>query len=212
MIVKQAVPGLAFDVDSPLTGAEYAAFKANGYDAVIRYIPRKASLVAGNLTAAEIAAALGAGLALSVVQHVSSGQWDASAELGETYGIYASEYCKSIGLPPGVSVWLDLESVSTTCSADDVIGYANAWYDKVFAAGYQPGIYVGWQVILSGAQLYENLKFSHFWKAYNADVTPAKRGYCIVQHTARTIDGITIDPNTIQPDNLGSLPMFLFPS
>lgn len=207
-VVKNAVPGMAFDVDQPLTGAQYAEFKSNGYEAVIRYIPRKASLVAGNLTAPEIAAILGAGLSLGVVQHVASPGWEPSAELGEIYGQYAAEYCGQIGLPKGITVWLDLEEVAPN---EDVDGYCRAWFKAVEVAGYLGGLYVGYNCGLSDQQLYD-LPTKSYWKAYNCDQSIPTRGWQITQHTQKTLNGIAYDPNTVAADNLGDLPIWLGPS
>lgn len=203
---------MAFDVNTPLTGAQYAEFKAQGYGAVIRYIPRKASLIAGNLTAAEVAAILGAGLSLSVVQHVAPPTWEPSAKLGELYGQYAGQYCAEIvGLPKGMNVWVDLEEVCSGCTPQDVIDYAKAWYNAVDLTGYVPGIYVGWNIKLSDQQLYA-LPYKHYWRSYNSDQNIPVRGFQIRQHTQKTLNGITFDPNEVEADNLEGLPFFLFPS
>lgn len=211
-VVKEGTPGNAFDVNQPLSGAQAAEFKAAGYDTCIRYIPRNASLVAGNLTAPEIAAILGAGLNLGVVQHVAQPGWEPSAELGEAYGQYAAQYCGQIGLPKGISVWLDLEEVASTATTQDVIDYCEAWYGEVLKAGFIPGLYVGWNVKLSAQELYTQLSFKSYWRAYNTDIIVVIRGYSIIQHPQKKLNGITYDPNTIQKDNLGGLPVWLSPS
>jgi hypothetical protein len=211
MIVKAGLPGLAFDVDVPLTGAHAADFKAAGYDTCIRYIPRTSALVKGNLTTPEISAILGAGLSLGVVQHTPLPGYQPTAALGALYGQYAGQYSADIGLPAGINVWLDLEEVSATATPDDVINYCREWFTEVQLHGYVPGIYVGWNVKISEAQLY-SLPVRHYWRAYNCNQSIPTRGYQIVQHTQKTLNDIAFDPNTIQPDNLGDLPIFLFAS
>ena len=201
---------MAFDVNQPLTGAQAAEFKAAGFGAVIRYIPRTSALTKGNLTAPEIAAIIGAGLSLSVVQHVSPDNWQPNEELGANYGGYASAYCNHIGLPEGVNVWLDLEMVNPASQPQDIIDYCTEWYDWVHGGGYEPGLYVGWQTGLSPAQLYD-LPFKSYWKGYNADVPIPKRGYQIIQSTQKTLNGITYDPNVVKKDLLGDSPIFLCP-
>lgn len=202
MTVKGASPGQGFDVNQPLTASEATAFKEAGNIFCVRYIPRTPALVRGNLTSAEIKVILGADLALMAVQHVAEPGWQPTQALGAQYGVYAGVYASTIGLPKGMNIWLDLEGVATPATAQEVIDYCNAWFTAVEAVGYVPGVYVGWQVVLTPEQLYSALPFKHYWRAYNGpDV--ATRGYQIVQHTAKTLNGIAYDPNTSQADLLG---------
>jgi hypothetical protein len=210
MTVKQATAGAGFDVNQPLSGAQSAAFKTAGMDFCIRYLPRTPALFRGNLTAAEIEIILSAGLALMAVQHCPNPGWEPTGALGLEYGTYAAQYAKEIGLAPGINLWLDLEGVGPLVKAEDVIAYCQAWYTAVSVAGYVPGIYVGWNVALSDEQLYE-LPFAHYWRAYNCDQNIPTRGYQIIQHPQKTLDGVTYDPNTIQADLKGSLPVWLTP-
>lgn len=212
MIVKTATPGMSgFDVDQPLNTKTACQFEAAGYEFVIRYLPRTSALVAGNLTRLEIAAILGSGLALGAVQHVPPSGWLPSGSLGKQYGAYAAEYATEIGLPKGMNIWLDLEGVEGGSAAIDVVDYCKSWYDPVLAAGYVPGIYVGWNVILTPQQLYSELPFKHYWRAYNGPAV-ATRGFQLVQGTHKSLNAIDYDPNTVQTDELGDLPIFLFPS
>lgn len=208
MTVKPAITGIGFDVNQPLTGAQAAAFKAAGYSFAVRYLPRTGNLISGNLSQAEIQAILGAGLALMVVQHVAKPGWEPSAALGISYGNYAATYAEAIGLPKGVNIWLDLEEVAIGTSAKEVTDYCTAWFTAVSAAGYIPGLYVGWNVVLSDQELYD-LPFKHYWRAYNCDQSIPVRGYQLVQQPQKTLDGITFDPNRLQADELGDVPLWV---
>jgi hypothetical protein len=209
--VQQGAAGLAgFDVNQVLSASQAQAFKDAGYDFCIRYIPRHDGSSSGNLTFDEATDILNAGLALMAVQHVANPGWAPTADLGTAYGSYAATWCSdTVGLPPGVNVWLDLEEVATDSAPDDVIAYCQAWYTAVKAAGYVPGIYIGYGVVLDGAQLYNDLSFQHYWRAYNDDTIVATRGFQIKQTTEKTLNGITFDPNTTQEDNLGGTPLWL---
>lgn len=210
-IVKAIADGSkGFDVNTPLTPGQAAAFKSAGYTFAIRYLPRTPSLVAGNLTAQEIEIILSAGLSIGAVQHVAMPGWMPNAALGTSYGEYAAQCAKQIGLPAGMNIWLDLEEVATASTVEDVSAYCRAWYNEVAGSGYHPGLYVGWGIKLNSQQLYE-LPFKAYWKAYNADTSVATRGYQIVQHTQKTLSGIPYDPNTVAADNIGDLPIFLSP-
>ena len=212
MQVRSATPGaLGFDVNQPLTEVQCADFVKAGYQFCIRYIPRTVALVRGNLTQPEVDVILGSGLCLIVVQHTPLPGWMPSASLGKEYGDYAALYAELIGLPKGINIFLDLEEVSVHAIAQDVIDYAQAWYNSVNAAGYLPGLYVGWCIFLSPTQLYKNLSYKTYWKAYNGgDV--ATRGYQIIQHPKNTLNGIPFDPNTAQADNMGDSALWLSPS
>jgi hypothetical protein len=206
--VKQATAGAGFDVNQPLSGAQAAAFKAAGMDFCIRYLPRTPALISGNLTAKEIEIILTAGLSLMAVQHVAMPGWEPNAALGLEYGSYAAQYAKEISLAPGINLWLDLEGVGRRVKAEDVIAYCQAWYTAVSASGYVPGLYVGWNVVLSDQQLYD-LPFAHYWKAYNCDQSIPTEGWQILQHPQLRMSGIEYDPDTIQADELGDLPVWV---
>jgi len=201
--VQAAAPGLlGFDVNSPMTAAGLAAFKQQGYSFCIRYLPRTASLLKGNLTIAEAQIILNAGMALMPVQHVSLPGWQPNTNLGTQYGNFAASYAKEIGLPAGINVWCDLEGVATGTPPQDVIAYCQAWYNAVHAAGYVPGVYVGYDTMLTPDQLYNDISFQHYWRAYNGPQVTT-RGFQLIQKTEKTIDGITFDPDVTQHDGLG---------
>jgi hypothetical protein len=208
--VQKAPAGLSgFDINSIVSTTVAQTLKNAGYDFCIRYIPRTANLAAGNLSNTEALHILNAGLALMAVQHVALPGWAPTADLGTAYGGYAATYCKEVvGLPAGINIWLDLEGVAHGTPAQNVIDYCQAWYNEVNNAGYVPGIYVGYDTILDSQQLYSKISFKHYWRAYNGPVVNV-RGFQLIQHTEKTINGITIDPNTTQNDKLGDAASWL---
>lgn len=210
--VVTAPAGLTgFDVNQPLSASQAQDLKNAGYDFCIRYVPRTASLTRNNLTNAEALNILNAGLALMAVQHVALPGWAPTASLGTAYGTFAAEYAQqTVGLPQGLIIWLDLEEVSAGSSPADIIAYCQAWYAAVESAGYVPGLYVGYGTGLTAQQLYSDLSFMHYWRAYNGP-SVATRGYQLVQKTQMTINDIMIDPNITQTDNLGGAVIWLSP-
>jgi hypothetical protein len=212
MLVKQATPGKAFDVDQILNAEQADDFIKAGYGSCIRYFPLNSSNVAGCLTGPELQILLGAGLAVGAVQHVDSPPWSPTAALGTAHGAYCAAYAKEIGYAAGGSIYCDLEEVAAGTTAQQVIDYCNNWFDRVQSAGFTPGLYCGWNIVLTAEQLYYPLKFKSYWKAYNYDNGIAVRGFQIVQHPQETLAGMDFDPNTIGPDDIGGLPMFLYPS
>lgn len=179
----QAAPShvKGFDANAVVSAAQAQAFLAAGFQFALRYVGRT-EMASHDLTTAEAETLLGAGLALMPVQHVLGGEWIPNGPLGTEYGTNAAAFSQQIGFPPGVNVWLDLESVNTQAATSDVVAYCTSWYTQVAAAGYVPGVYIGWQPGLSGSQLYD-LPFDHYWAAYNVDgvSTPHPRGYQLVQ-------------------------------
>jgi hypothetical protein len=208
--VQKAPAGLlGFDVNLPLTAADASDFKNAGYSFCIRYLPRKADLIQDNLTNTEALDILNAGLALMPVQHVSLPGWTPNTNLGTIYGNYAATYASQVvQLPQGVNIWCDLEGVAPGVSPNDVIAYCQAWYYAIHIAGYTPGVYVGYDTFLTPDQLYNDLSFQHYWRAYNGpEVTT--RGFQLIQMSEKTLNGITVDPDLTQNDNMGDAVIWL---
>ncbi len=212
--VQAAPPGLrGFDCNTILTAETAERFYGDGYRFCVRYVSRQDRERSNDLTAGEATDILGAGLALMPVQHVSASGWMPGQSLGTTYGTDAAANAKSVGFPPGVNVWCDLEGVSSDATAQDVIDYCNAWYDAVHSAAYVPGLYVGANSILTGDQLYHDLEFAHYWRSESRVPTVAVRGYQMIQkYRSEPVYGIGIDEDTTQDDNLGSQVQWLIRS
>ncbi len=196
----------AFDCVTPVSSSAASGMKAAGFGACIRYLSRSDTQGALDLSSNEANAVLGAGLALGAVQHVSAEGWSPSATLGATYGANAASNAQTVGVPPGVTVWLDLEGVNNAADAGDVIAYCNAWFAAVKNAGYQPGIYVGANCGLTGDQLFWNLQTQHYWESGSTVPTLPQRGYQMTQRITAAPDvlcGLNIDRNLMLSDSLG---------
>lgn len=215
--VQAAAPNAkGFDANVTITAGVAQAFVQAGYQFCIRYVGRT-QMAGHDLTASEAATILQAGLALMVVQHVEEPQWTPSGSLGTEYGANAARFTRAIGVPGGVNVWLDLEGVAEGVPAQDVADYCNNWYAQVKAAGYAPGLYVGYGAGLGPQGLYD-LKFQHYWSAYNLndDQHPAVRGVQMRQVTGGgTVGGLTTesyDDDFTQTDALGGNVVWLAPA
>jgi Domain of unknown function (DUF1906) len=210
--VQAAPPGaVGFDTDTKLTADSATAFACAGFQFAIRYLTRDAPEAATDLTRAEALDILGAGLALMAVQHVAPEGWVPSASLGTETGCYAAANARLVGLPPGVSVWLDLEGIAAGTPVSDVVAYCNAWYAPVAAMGYAPGLYVGAGADLD-SELVVALRFERYWQSGSDVPDVTIRGYCMVQTIdGATVDGVAYDSDVVQIDNLGGLPFCLAP-
>lgn len=212
----QAAPAgmKGFDANTTITESQAEAFWNDGFRFGLRYVGRTA-MKSTDLTADEASMLLSKGFALMTVQHVLNPGWSPTASLGAEYGANAAMFTQQIGFPGGVNVWLDLEGVSTSAAASDVIAYCTNWYTEVANAGYVPGVYIGWEPGLSGSQLYSKLPFQHYWAAYNVDGVshPSPRGYQLVQSsgsgTVGSLDTSLYDVDTTYVDDLGGQVLWL---
>lgn len=202
-----------FDADVVITPEAATAFFAHGYRFCIRYVARRKASD-HDLSPTEAATLLEAGFGLMIVQHVEAEDgWVPSATKGAEYGAIAASESSRIGIPAGVCVWLDLEGVATGTRADDVIAYCNRWHSAVASAGFVPALYVGWHSGLNPTQLYRDLRFTHYWGAYNlnSDQVPAVRGLQMKQSASRPVDRVPdfafeFQTDLIRTDALGGRP------
>jgi hypothetical protein len=203
-----------FDTDVPLTHDTAAAFKRQGFEFCVRYLSRSTPQAGGDLSAAEAQAILDGGLSLMAVQHVMKAGWAPTTDLGTQFGTAAASNAQDVGFPAGVTVWLDLEGINSGVESDDVIAYCNAWFDAVAAAGYEPGIYVGANCILSGDELFWRLRTKHYWRSGSTVPEIPHRGYQLVQRITAApdvVNGIDIDRDLSMPDGLGGTALWLSP-
>lgn len=204
-----------FDCNVVVTAADASIMRANGFTFALRYV-RRDPRARNDLSVGEIAVLHHAGLAVGVVQHFGPKEgWTPSDDLGKLYGKNAVDACNETGIPKGVTVWLDLESVDRAVDVETIIRYCNRWHDVVSTAGFEPGIYVGYGARLSPDRLYRRLKFQRYFGAYNLnrDEEPAVRGLCMRQHEglAPPLVRFPIDIDTINADYLGGLPTLFAP-
>lgn len=218
-IVKPATAGaVGFDIATRVTQAEAAAYRAKGYAFCVRYVSRTDESRARNerggtpdLSAAEAQAILDGGLALMVVQHVAGSGWKPTAALGKQYGAKAAEFSAAAEIPAGVNLWLDLEDIPEGTAHQDIVDYCNAWFAQAAAAGYAPGVYVGFNVWLSPEELFLELKTKHYWRAAGDIPDVAHRGYQLFQHVLNPGTPSEFDKDVAKPDELGDTALWLAP-
>jgi hypothetical protein len=198
--VQSAITGLlGFDANTVITPDVAQTFFAQGYRFCVRYLSRGPE-PASDLSAAEAEDILQAGLALMAVQHVRKAGWQPTGALGQQDGQAAGQNATDVGFPAGVSIWCDLEGVQPGAAAQDVIDYCNSWFTAVAAAGYLPGLYVGFASGLNEQQLF-SLKFQHYWRSQSNVPNVGSRGYQMIQLFPEvTRNGIAIDIDVTQAD------------
>ena len=110
----------------------------------------------------------------------------------------------ALGLPKGVTVWLDVEGVNLEPMT--LIAKINVWANAVVSAGYEAGIYVGAGCPLTSTQL-TWLAVSRYWHSCSRALEP-ERGYCVRQLRPNdvTVCNRDLDMDVIEPDYHGDLP------
>ena len=205
--IVHATPGVqGFDTNTHISAAAATAFRQRGFGFCVRYLSRTSPQAASDLSHAEAQAILAGGLGLMVVQHVMRAGWMPDAARGTQYGTVAAVNARAVGLPSGVTVWLDLEGVRGGVDRADVIAYCNAWFAPVAAAGYVPGLYVGANCGLDGDALYWRLQTRHYWRSGSDVPDLPHRGYQLVQRVNTTpdaVNSIAIDRDVTYADAFG---------
>jgi glycoside hydrolase-like protein len=194
-----ATPGAkGVDCVTVLDAGHCAALVAAGVSFAGRYL--------GHISAAELDAIVSAGLQCTFVAGYSRAPgWVPTEAEGQADGASAVAHALALGLPAGVTIWLDLE----TWLGGDPEGWVNAAAKVIQAAGFQAGLYVGYDdVPLSPAALYA-LAVTRYWKSCSRGPVPATRGFCMVQNSPNTwVAGVQVDANVVQDDTLGDVPTF----
>jgi hypothetical protein len=205
-----------FDTSETISARAAASMHSGGYRFAVRYV-RRAKRHPSTLTSAESRRLLEAGLGVMLVQYVESeSSWTPSSGKGTQNGTIAADEAESLGFPWGVTIWCDLEGVASGTSSRSIIDYCNRWHEAVSAAGYVAGLYVGYHARLTPGQLYRNLRFTHYWAAYNlnADQYPSVRGVQMKQAPSSSSVipsdlGISIQTDRVMSDVLGGRPTLL---
>ena len=164
------------DTISHITAPEAVALKADGFDGIFLY--------AETATQADIDNALGAGLLVAFVMYSPTPGYQPSATLGAEMATSACAHLKTLNVPAGVSLFVDLESMGGAPA--DKIAHANAAADVIAAQGFLPGAYIGAGVGLTSMELYR-LHVVRYWKSgsmvldRNGQYAEPGCGWCVVQ-------------------------------
>lgn len=206
---------LGFDTWSAVTPEAAASFRNSGHHFAVRYVRRSEGISSatngGSMTREEAAGILAAGLALMPVQFAKK-NLEPTASLGARVGAAAASNCRALGFPDGVTAWCDIEAIHPDATTADVVAYSNAWHAACSRGGYEPGIYVGPNSKLPTAVLYQDLRFTRYWKSASRVGNVDTRGYCMLQSLSDTIHGLRVDVNIITIDSRGGQPVWAAPA
>ena len=195
---------------TPKPGTKWADFGSGGHPlAWYAGLPKAAfdGVILDTYSAqvSDVQYALQAGLGVLFVQGYDPAAW-ADSTLAVSRAQQAVAFARAVTYPQGATVWLDFESCAT--SSTQAAAWINAWAQTVRSSGYWPGIYVGAPQPLSGLQLYALLTgMLHYWESASTVPMVARRGYQIRQEQCDvTVNGVLVDLDRIQMDDLGGLP------
>lgn len=196
MIIARARVG-ARGTDSVQAIQDPARLRAAEVDFCVRYL--------GSVTRRELDGILAAGLAFMPVTFAD-----------KFNGAVAALQCNTLGLPPGCTVWLDVEGDSVWRQDRTLLSAAiNDWADAVRAAGYDPGLYVGAPQPLTSGELY-SLHVDRYWHGQGrcVDHTGALAeptcGWCMWQmFPSASWGGVFVDINVIGEDYHARLPSWV---
>lgn len=188
------------------TQAQAEVLKNTGIDFFVGYL--------GAMNAARLGHVLSAGLAFMPVTFAGEYKDGAADEIAQL---------KALGIPAGVSVWLDLEGLDAwNMNPVELSRLINRWATDIAAAGWMPCLYVGAPQPLSGADLYA-LKVVRYWLGIGRCVDKSGRdaypacGWTMRQdwhnQGVRGLNwrgtGVFVDTNSIQCDHRGRLPAWI---
>jgi hypothetical protein len=200
MVIQPApFPALGIDCVTVLDATSAAALKAAGMQFAIRYL--------GSVTASELEAILDAGLFFMPVTFSRGGGWVPTAAMGASDGQQDVQHLKALGIITGCTVWIDLEGVDPATPADVVSAWVNARAAVLKSAGFDVGLYVGANCILSSEQLYALPTVDRYWKSLSKVPEPTC-GFAMYQlYKTVTVAGVEVDVDCIQYDWQGRLPI-----
>ena len=111
---------------------------------------------------------------------------------------------RALGIPSGVTIWLDVEGVT---QRPDV--QINTWAAAMRAAGYDPGAYVGAQSLLTAAD-WTALAVDRYCRSCSYVPEPSE-GFCLLQLSPpnQKIGTLIVDWDVVQADYRGRLPTMI---
>lgn len=169
-VARVAPFSMGFDTLGPVSPSAAAAFKADGYRWVARYLE--------TLTMGERDVLFDYGLGIALLLEATAGPL--SATVGAQRGIQAVQRAQSLGVPPGVHLTIDNEG--TTGSVADVSAAHNATGGVIERNLFVPAMYVGAGQPLDGQQLYDIPNVHLYWKAASLEIPePTGCGFAVSQ-------------------------------
>jgi hypothetical protein len=204
VIAAKATPGKWADCCVTVPRATAAKLVAMGYVGIVRTLAYKPGAAeGGDITAPELAMLTETGLQVGLYQRVRDPGWLPGQCDGYADAVAARTEAQRALYPAEAHVDQDLEGPGPSTTAAQASLYSTDWSHGI--APYEPALYVGYGLPLDAQQLYELPHTSYGSDAAHRKV--ATRGVAWQQGAPFVLDGITFDSGTMQPDELGDLPI-----
>lgn len=158
-VVARAPFGLAVDSDEVFTDAALEAIWARGARVIITY--------AEILTAALLARYTGGAhpFGVSVITYSRANGWTPSADTGAADAKRALDVVHSLGVPPGLVLWDDIEGPAQGIQPSALIDHVDSHGAIVAAAADIAGVYIGWGAGLTSEEWQSRPNTHRYWKA-----------------------------------------------
>ncbi|MDB5054802.1 MAG: hypothetical protein JWM44_2852 [Bacilli bacterium] len=179
-----------FNCATPLTNSIATAFKADGYDFVVRYIdPNQSSWK--RLSNAESAIISAAGLQIISVFERMGSRANINGFRGASDGLVALQAAQDLGQPEGSTIYFAVDYDAQPSDMDSIEAYIRA--AAIATPQYSTGIYGSYAVI---EEMKKRGACSHFWQTYAWSGNLQSSSIQIYQYNNDiTVHGIGVDLN-----------------
>jgi len=207
--IIEAVPdALIFDTEFPCSLDQLLALKAIGFRGGVRTVTVEKAVDPSDVTAKEVENFMAAGLGLMLYQRPRNPGWLPSATLGKADAEVFVAKATAAQYMVGGTTWDDLEGIGGNGAA--TIAYANAKAVDMRAAKFFLGDYVGFDVPLTGDELFHDLVVTTYWRSLSNVPDVVKRGYSMIQIAENVpVAGVVVDINLARADKLGGRPYWM---
>ena len=199
MKLVAGVPGeLVVDTYAVVRADTAVKLKASGVAGIIRYLD--------NLTPAEFAGLLAAGLKVGFVSSCRRTGWVPTGPMGSADGAAAVAKLHALGIIEGPHAHADCEGMGGT--GQGLIAYLDGRGSAVKSAAYRHSEYEGWG---HKSNPYASTNTNGYWAAMAiAEPRPACGWFLMqLQPGNQSRCGVVVDLNVVQQDARGRVPMFV---
>lgn len=207
--IVEAVPdALIFDTEFPCSLDQLLALKAIGFRGGVRTVTVEKASDPSDVTAKEVENFMAAGLGLMLYQRPRNPGWLPSSTLGKADAEVFIAKATAAQYMVGGTTWDDLEGIGGNGAA--TIAYANEKATDMKAAKFFLGDYVGFDVPLTGDELFYDLVVTTYWRSLSDVPDVTKRGYSMIQIAENvSVAGVVVDINLARADRLGGRPYWM---
>lgn len=153
------------------------------------------------------------GFAVSVITYSRPNAWVPTADTGAADARKALDVVHSLQVPPGLTIWDDVEGPSQDVHPQAIIDHVDGHAAIIAAAADIAGDYIGWGTMLTSEEWQGRPNVHAYWKAggvtrdrYMKAVEPSRGWQCIqgLPFNERPGGGAIVDYDFLPTDQRGS--------